>query len=132
MKKKFTGIFIIAIAVASIVTGCKKNDTSSTTATPADYAGTYNVTGNCGNYSMTITASGSNLTLTHFHTEYTLSATVSGNTMTIPSQSHLSATGAGPYIFAGSGTLSGNTLTISYTMKDSGGASISCSPTATK
>lgn len=113
---------------------CKKDDGSCQYASAQDYAGTWNVTGNCNNYTMTITASGSTLTMSNFHGGgWTVTATVSDNSMTIPTQT--TSIPSGPYTFSGSGTISGanyNTLQISYTMSDNGGNTTNCSITATK
>jgi hypothetical protein len=136
MKIKNTVIFVLLLAVSCLMITCKKKDSGSgsgsgTTVTGADYAGSWTVTSACGNYPMTITASGDNLTMTKFHSDFTVTATISGNSLTIPSQSRTGSSGNGPYVFQGSGTKNGNSLSITYTVKD-GGATTNCSATATK
>ena len=129
-----TRIFISAVLFSlvsmGIIYGCKKKEDAASV-TGADYAGSWTVSSNCGNYPMTISASGDNLTISNFHVDFAVAATVSGNSLTIPSQARTGASGNGPYTFAGSGTKNGNSLSITYTVKD-GGATTNCSATATK
>lgn len=87
------------------------------------FIGTYNVTEACNsgnyNYTLVITASSQNtvsiiLTNLSDFSNLTITATVSGNTLTIPSQN---VTVNGNNLnFVGSGTLSGSVLTLAYTI----------------
>lgn len=153
MTKKIIWMLVLLVGISSVMLSCKKKgctdpaaknycdkckkDDGSCQYAIQDYVGTWSVTGNCGAYTMTITASGSTLTINNFHggssSGWTVTATISGNSMTIPTQT--TSIPSGPYTFAGSGTISGtnyNTLKITYTMKDNGGTTINCSSTCTK
>lgn len=98
------------------------DDDGSCTFDRTAFIGTYNVSESCssGNYtySMTISESSQNkvtITLTNLGNfqSNVLSGTVSGTTLTIPSQT-LTIQG-NAVAFNGQGTLSGNTLTVIYT-----------------
>jgi hypothetical protein len=130
MKTRNLGIFILLFAISSVMITCKKKETAASV-TGADYAGTWTVSSNCGNYSMTVTASGDNVTLTNFHTGFTVTGTISGNSLTIPQQNRTSGSMGGPYTFQGTGTKNGNSLSITYTMKDTG-STLNCSANCTK
>ena len=137
---------LVFILISSIIFGCKKKKEEETpaanTSTNADYAGTWSVNETCTSawsYQMTVAASGSNgLTITNFHkgtqaTGFSITATVSDKTITIPTQQATSTSQGGPYTFAGSGTFTpSSSMSITYTMKDVAGNSISCTSTCTK
>lgn len=155
MTKKIVWLFLLPILFSTTVSSCKKkgctdsaaknycdecekDDGSCTYATASDYAGTWSVSSSCGSaYSMTITASGSNLTLSKLQNCFTVTATVSGNTLTIPTQTMTASTSTcgNPYTISGTGTLSGsssNSLSISYSVKDISGITTNCTATCTK
>ncbi len=145
MKTKLLSAFLLIFFAASIIIyGCKKKkeDTTAAASTNADYAGTWNVNETCTSawtYAMTAAATGSNgLTLTNFHkgtfaNGYTINATISDKTITIPSQTASCTSQGGPFTFAGSGTFTPpSSMSITYTMKDTGGNTISCTANCTK
>lgn len=110
--------------------------TECETETRAKFFGTYNVSESCtsGNftYQLTITTSGTNavtIILNNFYgVNASVSATVSGNSITIPNQT-LSVQGTS-VTFGGTGQLTGNILTISFTA--SGDETDTCTATCTR
>jgi len=129
-------MFVLLACTTFVLSTCKKKDKTED-ATIDSYAGTWSVTGNCTSYTMKITESGSTLTFTKLKNCFTITASVSGNNLTIPSQTVSASTSSCgfPYTISGSGTLSGtnlNTLQLTYTITDNGGSSTSCSSTCTK
>ena len=159
MTKKKILLFVLLFSITSVLITCKKKGCTDSKATNycskcksdaascvydasiQDYVGTWNVAASCGAtaYSMTISASGSTLTFTKLRSCFVVTGSVSGGTLTIPSQSlTMSTSCAGlPMTVSGSGTLSGsggnfNSLQLTYTTKDNSGNPISCSCTCTK
>jgi hypothetical protein len=150
MKKRFYSILVfIGLVSFVLVYSCKKKDdpqpsaTTPTVATAAasDYAGSWKVTETCPSsvtYTMTITASGSALTIKKLFNCFTVNATFSGNSFTIPTQTLSSSavsTCGYPYTVSGSGTISGSSFTslsFTYSVKDSGGSTSNCTSSATK
>ena len=133
MKKT---VQIICVALVTFITfsGCTK---SSSTDDAAKFAGTWNGTNSCGGTtSLTLTRT-NNTTLTNTGTvgagsclkAITLNYTASGNTLTISSQTFTDNCG-NSYTISGSGSLSGNTLTV--TENASGAITASCVLTGTK
>ena len=143
MKTKLLSLTVLVAVLTTItIYSCKKKEEAATTSTNADYAGTWSVNETCTSawsYQMTVAASGSTgLTITNFHkgtnaNGFTITASVSDKTITIPTQQATSTSQGGPYTFAGSGTFTPpSSMSITYTMKDSGGNTISCTATCTK
>lgn len=108
------------------------------TETRAKFFGTYNAIESCsesGNftYQINITTSAANATTVLINNFYgvgaTVNATVSGSALTIPNQT-VSVSGESA-TFSGSGQLSGNILTLSYTVTV-GTSSESCTANCTK
>lgn len=137
MTKKITWMFVLLFGISSVIITCKKDETSdniNSTPIQADFIGPWTVSsGACGGYTMAVTAAGNTLTLTNFHTSFTITATSSGTNMTIPLQSASSPSGGGPYTFQGTGSLSTpSNMSFSYTKIDTGGFSSACSATAVK
>lgn len=146
MLKTPLPIILLTICLTTLFfSACKKKEETpdagtggggGASVTAANYAGTWTVNDNCspGSFQITITASGStNVSITNFRKGFNLSGTVSGNTLTIPQQNSISGTLGGPYQFSGSGTLNGNSLSISYIMADGGGNyPQNCSDSCTK
>lgn len=144
MKTKlFSLTFVIIIAISSAIYfySCKKSGTQAATAAASDYAGSWKVSEKCPSsttYTMTITASGSSLTIKNlFNNCFTATGSFSGNSFTIPSQIMNASTSVCgyPYTVSGSGTISGtpfNSLAFSYSVKDGSGNTSSCTSTATK
>lgn len=130
-------MFVLLFGISSVIITCKKDETSdniNSTPIQSDFIGPWTVSsGGCGAYTMAVTAAGNTLTLTNFNTSFTITATASGTAMTILPQSASSASGEGPYIFQGSGTLSTpSQMSFSYSRKDTSGATTNCSATAAK
>ncbi len=107
------------------------------TETRAKFFGTYNVVESCNvsgnfNYQISITtsaASASSVIINNFYgVGAAATATVSGSAITIPNQT-VDVQG-NPLTLSGSGQISGNILTLSYTI--SGGGSETCTATCTK
>lgn len=125
----------LAIVGLLVVAGCKKDKTLDR----EKFLATYAVVENCpstgtDNYDIIITASstGDNgVIISGFYgvAGLTVTGTVSGNTLTIPQQT-VNVQGTGVTI-SGSGTLTGNTLTATYTLTV-GPLSETCSMTCTK
>ncbi len=133
MKKNTSNLnFLLLLLVASMVTffGCKDDDDDLSR---ADFVGTYDVAEICNNMSFSYTLSiaevndsDDEVTITNlWDWEEVMTATVSGSTLTIASQE------ADEVTFAGSGTLSDNTLVITYTAVDDTDSE-SCVATATR
>ncbi len=99
------------------------------------FLGTYDVTETCDgttyNYNITINESSTSadgiLIENFFDIGITVNATVSGNTLTIPTQIGQGTAAT----FEGSGNISGNTLELSYTGIEAG-VSLTCTADATK
>lgn len=130
-------MFVLLFSMSSIIITCKRdetNDNVNSTPIQADFIGPWTVSsGACGGYTMAVTAAGNTLTITNFHSSFTVTATASGTSMTIPPQSASSPTGGGPYIFQGTGSLSTpSKMSFTYTKQDTSGASMGCSATAEK
>ena len=127
-------IFVLVLFSVFFVSSCKKSKDASVN----DYVGTWNVTDNYKkNYTMTITASGSTLTLSKLQDCFIVTASVSGNNLTIANQTLNSSTSSCgyPYTINGSGTISGskfNTLQITYAVTDNSGQPVNNNCTATK
>lgn len=160
MTKKITLMFMLLLGIASIMVSCKKKGCTdpaaenycaeckkddgscqyAAVASVQDYVGSWSVTGACAApYTLTITASGSTLTLTNLYKCFTVTASVSGNSLTIPTQTLNSSATTGscgyPWTVNGSGTISGtnfNTLQLTYTVKDISGTPTNCSNTCSK
>ena len=137
MTKKITWMFVLLFGISSVLITCKKDETSdnvNSTPIQTDFIGPWTVSsGACGGYTMGVTAAGNTLTITNFHSTFTITATSSGTSMTIPLQTVSSAAPGGPLTFQGSGSLSTpSDMTFSYSRKDTSGATINCSATATK
>jgi len=156
MKKNILNLALAAfVAVGTVAyTGCGKKgctveaddkfDADATesdpeacdpAATVAKFAGTYSVTETCtsGNdaYTITIAASGSSeytILITNMYdagSTFIVNATVDQNEITIANQTVVGVA------VSGSGSINGNTLTVSYTVSV-GGQSDTCSITAQK
>ncbi len=130
-------MFVLLFGISSVIITCKKDETSdniNSTPIQSDFIGPWTVSsGGCGGYTMAVTAAGNTLTLTNFHTSFTITATASGTAVTIPLQSASSVSGEGPYVFQGSGSLSTpSQMSFSYTRKDTSNFSLTCSATAVK
>lgn len=148
MKTRTLSSFLLfSMLCLFVFSGCKKkeednpnNGGSSSGFTNADYAGTWNVSLQCNtteSFQMTIAATGSNgVTITSFHKRsypngFTVTGTVSGGSLTIPSQQSTSSS-QGTFTFAGTGTLSSATaLSIPYSI-GTGASVINCTATCTK
>ncbi|MFN0214260.1 MAG: hypothetical protein ACKVT2_08390 [Saprospiraceae bacterium] len=131
--KKFTNQFVIcAILLTGLVfiaSSCKKDKTPDRD----KFLGAYSVVETCGSgndtYDLTILESGTSenaiIVANLYGSGTQLSATVSGSNVTIASQVALGIT------WSGSGSISGNTLTISF-MVSAGGASDNCTALCTR
>jgi hypothetical protein len=106
------------------------------TETRTKFLGTYSVSETCGGatdtYSSNITTSTTSVTavrISNFWGAFAnlVNATVEGNALTIPSQQPDND----GFSVSGTGTISGNTLTITYTVAGGGGTQ-SCTATYTK
>ena len=132
--KKNTHKFVLLFFIFCAVTSCqkKRDDTAVVAPTQADFEGIWNVTSGCFNYKMTITASGSRLTMTYLHKDFTVLATASNTSMNITAGNYSSPSGDS-YYFSGTGTLNTPTsLTITYTTKDNTGTPLNCTANCTK
>lgn len=154
MTKKIIWVFVLLFGISSAFVACKKkgctdsaaknyceeckkDDGSCQYVSAEDLTGTWNVSGNCSSYTMSISGSGSSITFNKLYNNcYTINATLSQNTLTIPTQTiNCPQTCGCPYTFSGSGTISApsyNRIDIIYTMTDNGGNSSNCSITLTK
>ena len=151
MLKKFLYLLLLPVVVSVVFVTCKKENTTtpSTTSgggggggTAANFAGTYTVTDGCcsgGAFQITITAtSATAVSITNFRkgsssSGWNLTGTASGTTLTIPAQNVVSSGQGGPYKFSGTGTLSGNSLSVPYVMADaSGNFPQNCTASCTK
>ena len=120
-------LFILGIVLATA--SCKKDETPDRD----KFLGAYTVVETCGSgndsYDITIIESGTAenaviiVNLYDFGAQ--ISATVSGNNITIPSST------TGGITYSGNGTISGNTLTVTFTVSD-GSASDNCTATCTR
>lgn len=99
-----------------------KEDDNSCILSRDNFLGTYSVQENCvdtgaDSYDFTITASGDNSTdifiVNFFNIGAVVTATINGDNINIATQS-----GGTSGTFAGDGTISGNTLTIDFTVND--------------
>lgn len=124
------GSYLLLLAVSMITFfGCQDGEDLN----KADFIGSYAVAEVCnGNnvaYTLTIAdVSGTDdvVTITNlWDWEETMNATISGSSITIPSQL------SDDFTFSGSGELSGNTLVITYMVDDNSGVE-NCVATATK
>ena len=137
MTKKITWMFVVLFGISSVIITCKRDETSdniNSIPIQADFIGPWTVNSEpCGDYTMAVTAAGNTLTLTNFHSSFTITATSSGTSMTIPLQSAASPSDVGPYTFQGTGSLSTpSKMSFSYTRKDTSGATMNCNATAVK
>jgi hypothetical protein len=118
-----------------IFSSCKKD------ADNEKFAGTYNMLIGCGDpHIMTVTLEGEKgINLNNFGDNgqgWVLKATVSGNDITIPSQTF--SDGSGDLYVSGSGSLSGNSITLQLSIEYSdytnsaNDYSLDCSTTGTK
>ena len=105
----------------------------------AKFIGTYSAAESCTpggnfNYTLTVTTSGtgvSNVILNNYYGVGVIAtATISGSSITIPSQI-ITIAGIGAVTTSGSGQISGNIMTISYTIVSSSGSD-SCTAICTK
>lgn len=111
--------------------------TECATETRAKFLGTYNVSESCesGNYtfSLTVTTSSTgvrNVIINNFYDiGIAVNATVSGNSLNIPNQTVTS--GGTALTISGSGQITGNILTMTYTIS-AGADSDTCTATCTK
>ncbi|MBI1266481.1 MAG: hypothetical protein GC193_03515 [Cryomorphaceae bacterium] len=107
------------------------------TETRSKFLGSYSVSESCssGNYTfnLTITTSSTgvrNVIINNFYDfGISVSATISGNSLTIPNQTVSS--GGAAYTISGSGQITGNILTLTYTIA-AGAESDSCTSICTK
>lgn len=122
MKKqvffKFFSLFFVA-GIMLLITGCPSKNDNNDPSGGSKFAGTYSVDESCtyGNdsYEIEITAGSEGTSVTIFNLynwNENATASVSGNNITIPSQLQDNIT------ISGSGTLSGNTLTIDLEVSD--------------
>lgn len=137
MTKNSLHVLALFIVIVGCMISCKKKeetpDAPAAAPTQADFAGTWNASSDCGNYPLTVTASGSSLTLKNVNSSFTLSATASGTSMSIPKQLVYSRSGEGPFSFQGSGSLKTSTqLSFTFVEKDITGTPLNCSASATK
>jgi hypothetical protein len=162
MTKQITWMFVLLFGISSVFVACKKKGCTDPAAknycekckkddgtcqyvSAEDLAGNWQVSGTCGTHTMSISGSGSSVTLNRLHPQgfqnngcYIVSATLSKNVLTIPTQT-ISATQSQcgfPYSVWGSGTITApsyNRIDLTYTVKDlNGGYTTNCSATATK
>jgi len=143
--------FTLLLAMAAItLTSCKKEGCTNEQSENYDseakkddgtcvpwrnkFLGTYSAVENCtsgnGSYTLTVSESSAGAVNVILNIDgITISGTVSGNSITMPNQTVI-ITGFS-FTFSGSGQLSGNILTLSYSISDSGFAN-SCTATCTK
>jgi hypothetical protein len=130
-------LIMILITVIALAFSCKK---SKDDITNADFAGKYNGRLAYSSYSeadtITIPSSTSAAIVMNSKTSvgssYSINGTVSGNTVTIASQSVYIASLGASYTVTGTGTLSNKTLVISYKFVNSGNVSTNWTFTGTK
>lgn len=131
MKKdifKFGVFFLLLTTSIVALSGCKDEEPNK-----ADFIGNYSVMDVCNGDDATyvimigdVSGSEDAVTIKNlWDWEETMNGTISGNTITIPSQLSDGLT------FSGSGELSGNTLVITYTAVDNVGTE-NCVASATK
>jgi hypothetical protein len=127
-------LIIIAIALISFATSCKKADSS------VNFTGTYYGTFSSWFYSesdtITIPASSSSAVVINSMTGsgslYSINATVSGSSLSIASQSVFVPSLNATYQVTGSGTLNNSTLVIDYVFVNSGNTTSDWTFTGTK
>lgn len=105
----------------------------------AKFLGSYNTNENCNlsgnfNYQIAVTTSATgikNIIITNFYgIGVSVSATISGNSVSIPNQTVVDGAGDA-YTLSGGGQLNGNILTLTYAIS-SGGVGENCTATCTK
>jgi len=109
-------LLFLVLSVALLFPACKKDEIPDRD----KFLGVFSVIETCGNgndtYDLTISESGSSenavVVVNLYDWEESMSATVSGNVITIPSQLSDGLT------FSGSGTITDNTLTINFTVSN--------------
>lgn len=122
MKKhvffKIASLFFIA-GIIFLLPGCPSTDEDDNGSGSNNFLGTYSCVETCtyqnDSYEITITAGGSTNEVTIYNLydwDENATATINGNNISIPSQVLDGIT------FSGTGSLSGNTLTISYTAEE--------------
>ncbi len=136
MKKIFkTFVAITTIAAVSFISSCTKTcdpgyeGSDCKTETRAKFVGQYQGPETCtvgtDNYTLTVAKSSTDvlkITFTNVYNQaYTAIATVDGSSFTVESQ-----TVASGVTVSGTGTLSGTTLTFTYTITTAGAASNTC------
>ncbi len=142
MKRVFKSFLAIAaFAAVSSITSCTKTcdpgyeGSDCKTEIRAKFIGQFQGPETCtvgtDNYTVTITRSSSDalkIVFTNVYNQaYTATATVDGSSFTVESQ-----TVATNVTVSGTGTISGNTLTFTYTIATVGAASNTCTFTGTK
>jgi len=113
--RKLLPLLLTALCV-TILSSCKKDEDKSKAVDRTSYYGTWGVSSDCGGFiDITIVAASSadEIEIQGLAEAYTVHATVSGSSFTIPSQLTYDNNTA-----SGSGTLSadGKTITMSYTI----------------
>ena len=141
-------LFLLSLSFGALVlTGCKDEwqteedkimlETTLAEETRAKFLGTYNVSESCesGNYtfSLTVTTSSTgvrNVIINNFYDiGIAVNGTVTGNSLNIPNQTVTS--GGTALTISGSGQITGNILTMTYTIS-AGAESDTCTATCTK
>ncbi len=118
MKISLTSILfpILLLGFAVTTTNCKKDDAPARDAFFSTYTVNENCAGTADAYTMQITTSsaGSNAVIISnlWNNGDQISGTVNGTTITIPNQTVFTTT------YSGSGQLSGNILTLSFSITD--------------
>ncbi len=127
--RKFFVIPLICLALL-LISGCKKDSELDR----EKFLGTYTVTEDCLSgpfaYNMSISASSDSDDIVLITNMYdygdVLNATINRNQLTIPSQEH------DGYTYQGSGSISGNTLTVDYTISAGTAESDECTAICTR
>ncbi len=131
ITSKWLYLPILLTGLALAVSSCKKD---VKTPDRDKFLGTYSLAQDCSGqtntYDITIEASAASedaVVISNFYNKATniLTATVNGDNITIPSQVVTAVT------FSGNGSISGNILTLNYTLAN-GAASVSCTAICTK
>jgi hypothetical protein len=127
--KLFAGLFVVAVMVVVFVSSCSKSTTNPNAAFIGTYYGTETDVANTITDTITITAGSSSSAIalaakTSAGTSYPFTATVSGSALTIPMQPIDYTTTSYTIVdsISGSGSLTGSTLQMNYTIKTSGGS----------